>query len=326
MDTARVGLRVVGVAVVALLGAPLAGMAIASFGGGAALGGVELLGLTGVVAFVAVGVVLVARIGGSAAAAGRWADRRGLDTHADPEAVRLLARYLARTRAWRTAGALLGAAGLPWLTVAMSPATRTDAGWALSAVVGALVGYALGTLTVELRLDRPTEPVRALRHRTVADYLDTGIRAGARGTLALAGLLAFVALVGGDTRTAGAAGLALVLVAAIVLEGATRLVVARPQRIASGALLAADDAVRRSSVHGLAGTAWALGVAVLGSVLEAMATAGPIVLLAAVLHLLVPGTWLGLGSGYVPRDAAPRVPSLGPSEAADAGSGAEVGA
>lgn len=152
----------------------------------------------------------------------------------------------------------------------------TSAGYGFWAWV--IVGWMLGAAWAERRLIRPGEPGAAsLLRRGLDDYLPRGLVLAAPAVAGLTVLLAVIGIVAGppqpgaltmpftDRTYVVVAALALLLAGlAFLLE---RSVLDRPQPLMAPDLIAADDAVRASTLHNIAaaaaGALWCI-VGVLG--------------------------------------------------------------
>lgn len=136
------------------------------------------------------------------------------------------------------------------------------------AYIWALCGWMVGAWWADRAVATPVRPGTGgsagawLASRRVADYLPWPLRwlpaAGAVLAVALAGAAIVEPARGVDTTRGELAGLAAVAVAIAVLAAlGQRSVVARPQPAAVPDRLAADDAVRATAIHHLAGGATA---------------------------------------------------------------------
>ena len=197
-----------------------------------------------------------------------WATRYDLALRLeDREPVR---RQLRRGRLLRTVGfavpfAIGAGALLYWAEVVERPIPRFPLGWLADPATWA-TGYLVGAVVAELT--RPSgrrQPVRgaALVARRLADYVPAWMPWTARGLAAAIVVLApfdNAAEAGGSRswlqRPSFITALAAIAVTALV-EIALRVVVRRPQPVASTAELSVDDALRSSSVHRIAGAGMA---------------------------------------------------------------------
>ena len=198
--------------------------------------------------------------------------------------------YLQWSRRCRTAGGLAGILAPTIYFELVAPGHQPDdvGGWALTTM---LVGYLLGALIAEVVIDPPRRgwgnavavPVR------LGDYLPTYAVVLQRG-LAIAAMLlmGIYALSEPGARISGLPdlaqvagfGVAAACIAAMV-EAFQRRIVARPRPVTTEGGVAADHAMRSSSLHILAG----VGIALLGMI------AGPMFILSMVTESWPP--WLG---------------------------------
>jgi hypothetical protein len=223
----------------------------------------------------------------------------------------VVARYLRTTRSLQIAGATIGWSATPLYIGLLGRPFPLGDSW----VVLALAGYLLGTVCAEalfLAQRRPSGPMRAamLVPRTQADYIPAAaiwaIRALPAVTVALA--VAY-AVVPKDPQRAADPGFPSLAVAAVLaiafavaIDWLLRTIVARSQPATASDVLAADDAIRSSSMHALS----AAGVAVLllsaGWGLFSVGTVTSITLLSQVLpwcavvcDVIALMAWVGLG-------------------------------
>jgi hypothetical protein len=173
-----------------------------------------------------------------------WATRRGLTLTEGSRPV--IADYLVRTRQYRLKGALIG------LVVPFQ-----------LGVVGLemALGYLLGALYAEFTQERPVDSgtrAAALAPRAVEDYLPSFVLVVLRTVSASMAVLMPLHL-WGPAREGSAPQVSTILggasaaVLPLVIEYLLRRMVAQPQPALSGDLLAADDAIRSSSIHAVAG-------------------------------------------------------------------------
>jgi hypothetical protein len=195
----------------------------------------------------------------------------GLTT--SPTSRRFIAHHLTTGRRLRVV-LVIGALLLPGLlaaAVGTSTDGRTTVVWS-----GVLWGCIAGTLWAELSVTRPSRPtggarVASLVPREPAAYLGRPLRWGP----ALAALAAMIVWAGvaflpdggpGDTGVSLADGLdvaaaiAFALVVPLVVAGAQRWILGRPQPLVASDLVAADDALRAASVRNLASVGAAMGL------------------------------------------------------------------
>jgi hypothetical protein len=218
-----------------------------------------LIGLTPGLGLLAWGLVVLALRPRSGSLDG-WAARYLLTlTDANRPVV---ARYLRRSRGLRILGA-----GLGWL---LSPLLIALTGQGIplfgASLLAATLGYMIAAVIAEATLARPfstaTEVrVASLTARALPDYVSTlslwSLRILAAITIALA--LIFVAAPK-HSYTPADPSLALVMCAALLLavfafavERVLLLIVDRPQPAIGADLMAADDAIRASSIQSLMG-------------------------------------------------------------------------
>jgi hypothetical protein len=203
--------------------------------------------------------------------------------------------YLRTGRRLRFVCSLAGLLLPPLVSQAVDPSSRTDVSF-----FGLVVGYMVGSLWAELALVRPSGAdvrVATLSPRRLEEYLPGRLR---WGLWVVAGLALVLSVAGTvvDEQVEPAwsfggppvllIGVCSILLAAAV-EAAQRWILRRPQPFVSADLVAADDAVRSSSIHALAGS----GICCLLLLL-----AGPAFVLAnsdvQLLRWTMP--WVGLGS------------------------------
>jgi hypothetical protein len=235
-----------------------------------------------------------------------WADVYGLELTAANRPV--VERYLRRTKRLRTIGAL---AGLTF-SIVLTAATKgrsTDTVFG-NGLLMAAAGYVLGALVAEAALSRPERTVpraASLEPRTLHQYLP-GYAIWAHRLIpvfALALVPAYLALEyppppsGLPRFAAVAVGL---VVVGIALEGVERMIVRRAQPVVARDLLLADEAVRASSVHAMAGAGSALlllGLAYLLSTLVSATSTGALNwtfgLLSVLSLALALSSWIDLG-------------------------------
>jgi hypothetical protein len=211
---------------------------------------------------------------------------------------RELIRYLERTRRYRSLGGVLG--WMLGLTVPVLGAFAAKEVWAIG-------GYLAGALLAELRTASapPSGPRTAsLVPRRVADYVSPTARfvLPVLSALALAVLAFRVRYPLGDAEALDARLIAVsVALLAAVVTLVRRHIVARPQRVALAELVAADDAVRASSMQTITGAGAALLCLAIVSALDGVdraAVPDPFGWLLsggmAVFPLLATVSWLGL--------------------------------
>lgn len=212
-----------------------------------------------------------------------WAERAGL--RLTPRNDALVRTYLDRARDMRLVGAVAGFLAPHVYAAARGGQLPIPFDFDL---FDALIGYLLGAVAAEITLTRPRSPVpsASLTPRQLSDYLPPwltiALRASAGTSLAVVVLYAVLPepVVGVDpsmppTLVIGVAA-AVVLV---VVEGAQRLIVARPQPTVEPDVIAADDAIRAASVRALAGAGIALELIILCVHVVEIGTASSIPLL-----------------------------------------------
>lgn len=217
------------------------------------------------------GVAFTARaaLAPSAAAMTRFAARYGLVlTPANRPPV---AAYLRRAGLLRTLGGWLGLL-VPALVTGLTRARVNVGGWEL-----VLFGYLVGATLAEALVARPLptgERRASLAPRNLAAYLPRWTPA-VRWTLVLAaGVLAgwyAAAWRPGAPQDRFGGAVAGFLVCAAVAAGSEvllRAVIRRRQPVAGEDLLAADDAIRRSSLHALAAASMSIQVLLLSAQLN----------------------------------------------------------
>lgn len=202
-----------------------------------------------------------------------WANAHGVEV--TPGNTEFLAAYVHEGHRLR----LICGLGALGVAPAVTAATGFDA--RLPGLTWLLVGYLVGCVWGAAwltRLPAGTERRASLQTRQLADYLAGRLR-GAQVALPVVavGLVAAVALLhepsnsvrrhdgitltmpGDAVRTSVVLGILVPVVMAIVWA-LQRHIVAKPQPVTSSDLLAADDAVRSSSVHLLSGTGIAISL------------------------------------------------------------------
>jgi hypothetical protein len=226
--------------------------------------------LLGISAVVAAGVIwLTARAPGDHRL-GEWADRYGLDlTEANRPVV---ARYLRRTRSLRAIGAAAGWLASP-VYVAMTDQPFPLGGNGLALAIG---GYLLGAVIAEATFLRPSSGSTVARSaslvpRALSDYVPSltvwALRILPLVTVAFAVLYALVSKEPGRSAEPSITFVyvvsGLLIAFAVVIEAILRAIVRRPQPATREDLVAADDAIRASSIHALSGAA--IGMLLVGA-------------------------------------------------------------
>lgn len=196
--------------------------------------------------------------------------------------------------------------------------------WGWAAVVG---GYMLGALAAEFSLTRAGEagrPPAVLLPREVEQYATPWARIALRVlAAALPAMILFPLLVPFEHDASAVPTVArYTLLAAVgtcifvAVEWLQRAIVRRPQNVVDPGFLAADDAIRASSVHACLGAGLAILMTLLGVVLNEVAGAAggaPLRWLAVPGFVLAVGSlvvWLGFGTSYGwvvrrPQDTSP---------------------
>lgn len=194
----------------------------------------------------------------------RWADSYGLELTGANRS--LVEWYPRRTKRFRTTGAVLGLL----FSAAVVAATRGRASGSVPAngLLMAAAGYLAGAVIAEAALSRPERTLpraASLQPRTLEQYLPGYAMWSQRIVPALA--VALVPFYGALEarpfiprtslpRFAGTA--AVIVVLAFALEVVERMVVRRAQPVVAPEVLRADEAIRSSSIHAMAGAGIAL--------------------------------------------------------------------
>lgn len=217
-----------------------------------ALGEIEVLFLTLLLGLLVLAVVAARRRRWDAAG---WAERLGLDL--SPRATPPVQAYLDRARRGRLVGAVAGLltpmVGNAVLGEPLPP--PLDFG-----LLDALVGYSLGALLAEASVGRPRageRPAASLLPREVRDYLAPWrLRLLRGGAVAALTLVALVPVLYAGEESADVPPAPVIATTVVVLwaavEAALRGVVRRRRGTVEPDLVAADDAIRSSSLHALA--------------------------------------------------------------------------
>lgn len=207
----------------------------------------------------------------------RWAARYGL--HLGDVNRSLIRRYLQRTRSLPIAGA-----GVGWIATGLF-VTGTGQFIPLFGVplLMAIAGYLLGAMIAEATFIRELAAPTGMRSavltpRALQDYAPRftvwALRALPAVLVVLAVLYALTpkhAQTPGDVSpTLVLAVSALLVVVAIGVERLLQAIVARPQPASNADLVAADDALRASSIHALSGAGVGLVLVGIGAVLFAL--------------------------------------------------------
>jgi len=239
----------------------------------------------------------------------RWAARYGLALTAANRS--LVAHYRRRTRSLQLVGA-----GLGWLAIALFVAlTGLNIPVFGVSLLVTIAGYLLGAVIAETTFLRPFGPRTGIRSaslvpRALLDYVPL-LTVWALRTLPLVIIgLAVVYVVmpklqlnAGDPNLALVIGLTAVLVIfALSVEQVLRMIVGRPQPVVDAGLVAADDAIRASSIHALSGAGIGtllVGIAGalfwLGYATSAGSLSQPLSFLGTLMILLSLVSWIVLG-------------------------------
>jgi hypothetical protein len=236
-----------------------------------------------------------------------WADSYGLMmTDANRPMVE---RYLRRTKRYRTVGAVAGLIFSVFI-LAATEGRASNTLWT-NGLITAAAGYLLGAVAAEATLSRPARsaPRAALLElRTLGHYLP-GYAIWAQRILPALSVGLVLLLAGLDVQPSSAAAsvLAFAELAALTvllaggLELVERLIVRRAQPLAAPELMLADEAIRSSSIHALAGAGIALLLVGLSYQLSRLVTAtnGPLSsvlgFLSILALLLAFSSWIDLG-------------------------------
>lgn len=263
---------------------------------------------------ILVPTVLAARnvFGSGRRQAERWAtSERVTLTEATFEPVR---RHLKRIRCARSL------AGLPLWWLATVRMVKAEVPAALATPYPALIAYVVAGLAAELTsplLGTDAIPRASLVPRNVADYLPTWLRALALGlvTSSAAALAGSWPVADRASTIPPALHVGLAVAAIACAEVAVRRIVHRPQRTGDTDVLAADDALRATSVAMVYAVALLAGLSAASSVATVVMAgdpgwrAAPIVLVQLTLGGLQVGVLIGLVRqetwGYRRRHQAP---------------------
>ncbi len=200
-----------------------------------------------------------------------WARAHGLRVTSRSQA--MVAYYLRLGALLRTVGGVSGIAVGALTDRALGVEASTGLLW----WVWVMGGYLVGALWAELFLTRPIGTARAaaLSRRQLRDYLPGRLRWSLRAvgmiSLLVGVAASLVQITSSDAdRLAPSSRASLGLgiggaVIALVVEALQRLIVRRPQPIIAIDLLEADDAMRASSVHSLAGAGLGMVLLIIGT-------------------------------------------------------------
>lgn len=237
-----------------------------------------------------------------------WARRYGFSLTVANRS--LVGRYLRGKRTMQVAGAAIGFLASPlYVGITGRPFPLGDS-WVALAVGGYLVATVVAEATF-LRRSPATHVRRAtLSPRTLSDYVPSATIWVIRILPLVAVALSVVyAVVPKDPQRSLDPSVAFLLIASVVLvafaiaiEATLRAIVARPQPATSEDVVAADDAVRASSIHGLSGAAVALMLLGAGWELVSVGEVTSVTILSQLLPWLgvladvaALGAWIGLG-------------------------------
>lgn len=217
-----------------------------------------MIALLAIISIVGIGLTIARRLDDSDARADDWASERMLALDAGSRA--LIADYLGTTRWLRITGVLVGvgAALLTPSSIGFVPDVLRSP-W-----LPGIIGYLLGTVAGEVALRRPRGSRAAVRVRTLDHYLSPWAKRAERLVAAVALVVIGIGFVVPDREAelspyGESVGLLVgVVVVLLGAESLQRWIVRRPQPVVSAAMLAADDAIRRASVHAIAGASLGL--------------------------------------------------------------------
>lgn len=200
-----------------------------------------------------------------------WARERGLEIDSTNRA--MVAWYLRTSRTLRLLGVLAGLVLAPLTALALG-----DEGLGAGYVwLAAVAGYLGGVAYAEVALRRPAGSVASMCRRELSDYLSPWAQRAHRRTAAFAGLCAAAAVVVPMRDFPFVPQLARVAMLVAVplvwagVEALQRWLVRRPQPVVAASLLRADDAIRRQSVHSIAGAGMGLQWLLAGASMWALA-------------------------------------------------------
>lgn len=200
-----------------------------------------------------------------------WARERDLEIDSTNRA--MVAWYLRTSKTLRLLGVLAGFVLAPLTALALGD-QGLGAGYLWLAAVA---GYLGGVAYAEVALRRPAGSAASMRRRELSDYLSPWARRAQRRTAALAGGCALAALVvplRDPWFVSRAARVATFVAVPLILLGVEALqhwLIRRPQPVVETSLLRADDAIRRQSVHSIAGAGMGLQWLLAGASMWALA-------------------------------------------------------
>jgi hypothetical protein len=207
----------------------------------------------------------------------RWAARYGL--HLSDVNRSRISRYLQRTRSLQMAGAGVGWIATGVFVIGTGQFVPLFGVPLMMAIAGYLLGAVIAEASFLRQLGAPTG-VRsaALTPRGLLDYVPRFTVWALRGLpVVLVVLAVLYALTPKHAETPSdvspplaLAASALLAIVALAVERLLRAIVARPQPAVNAELLAADDAIRASSIHALSGAGIGLVLVGIGAVLFAL--------------------------------------------------------
>lgn len=200
-----------------------------------------------------------------------WAHERDLEIDATNRA--MVAWYLRTSRTLRLLGVLAGFVLAPLVALALGDdSLATSYRW-----LAAVAGYIAGVAYAEIALRRPSGGRASIRRRQLSDYLSPWAKRAQRRTAgAAAGFAALAVLLPmrEPELVSARARIGILVAVPLVLggvEGLQRWLVRRPQPVVSTSLLHADEAIRRQSVHSIAGAGMGLQWLLAGAAMWALA-------------------------------------------------------
>jgi len=200
-----------------------------------------------------------------------WARERDLEIDSTNRA--MVAWYLRTSRTLRLLGVLAGFVLAPLTALALGD-EGLGAGYLWLAAVA---GYLGGVAYAEVALRRPAGTAASMRRRELSDYLSPWAQRAQRRTAAFSGFCALAAVavpmrdplfVSLPARVATLVAVPFILLG---VEALQRWLIRRPQPVVATSLLRADDAIRRQSVHSIAGAGMGLQWLLAGASMWALA-------------------------------------------------------
>ncbi len=236
-----------------------------------------------------------------------WAHRYGVQvTEANRSVV---VGYLRRTRGWQIAGAGVGWVASPLYAAITGRPFPLGANWVALSVGGFLLGAVIAEALTGRGRAAGGDRAAALTPRLLSDYFPAASLWALRILpLAIIGVAVAYAAVPKDPSeivdpsVAFFAAMSVLLVAfAVAVEWTLRAIVLRPQRVASPDTVAADDAIRASSLHALSAGAIALlllcagwGLTSLGMATSVASLRNVLTLIGAIADIVAVLAWVGL--------------------------------